>query len=277
MESAAEAVKPENTAEKTAQDRSTIRFPYLDQDDSVELAKRVFDIGGRSCDKVALAAAFNVAVDGGAFGLRLATAKMFGLISAEKKVVSLTELGQRIVDPDKEKSARAESLLQVPLYDKLYQDYEGQLLPGNDGLESHIVKLGVAPKQKDKARQVFQRSAKQAGYFSISSNRLVAPQFKAGSAEVPPAEGDKGDSGGNGGSGSGNGGGGNDTKKRHPFIEGLLETLPPAALGSPKLHWTLKERQDWLQTAAGIFNLIYSTKDDDKGTVIVSVRENSAN
>lgn len=278
MESTAEVVNTENTGDKVTQDRSTIRFPYLDQDDSLELAKKVFELGGKSCDKVALATAFNVSAEGGAFGLRLATAKMFGFIATEKKLVSLTELGQRVVDPATEKAARAESFVEVPLYEKLYEDFQGQLLPGNDGLESHLVKVGVAPKQKDKARQVFQRSAKQAGYFSISSNRLAAPQFKQGNADTPPLDPDKRE-GANGGVG-GTGGGGNDGKKRHPFIEGLLETLPPAALGSGKIEWGLKERQDWLQTAAGIFNLIYTAKADDKGAVIVSVnvpKESSAN
>jgi hypothetical protein len=278
MESTAEAVMPDKAGDTSAQDRSSIKFPYLDQDDSLEIAKKVFEIGGKSCDKVALAAAFNVSADGGGFGLRLATAKMFGFIGTEKKTITLTELGQRAVDPATEKAARAESFLEVPLYEKLYEDYQGQLLPGIDGLEAHIVKLGVAPKQKDKARQVFLRTAKQAGYFSISSNRLAAPQFKQGSVETTPLAPEKPD-GGNGGSG-GTGSGGNDGKKRHPFIEGLLETLPPAALGAGKTEWGLKERQDWLQTAAGIFNLIYTAKADDKGAVTVSVavpKESSAN
>jgi hypothetical protein len=186
----------------------------------------------------------------------------------------LTELGQRVVDPATEKAARAESFLEVPLYEKLYQDYQGQLLPGNDGLESHIIKLGVAPKQKDKARQVFQRAAKQAGYFSISSNRLAAPQFKQGATDAPAGGPDKPDGSNVGGSGAGGagGGGGNDGKKRHPFIEGLLETLPAAALGAAKTEWSFKERQDWLQTATGIFNLIYKPgKDDTDGAISVSI------
>ena len=107
MESTAEAVKPETTEEKATLDRSSIKFPYLDQDDSVELAKKVFEIGGKSCDKVALAAGFNVSADGGAFSQRLATAKMYGFLFSEKKTVSLTELGQRVVDPAAEKPARA--------------------------------------------------------------------------------------------------------------------------------------------------------------------------
>jgi hypothetical protein len=46
-------------------------------------------------------------------------------------------------------------------------------------LEREIVELGVAEKQKDKARQVFERSADQAGFFEHGPNRLVMPGIAA--------------------------------------------------------------------------------------------------
>lgn len=56
------------------------------------------------------------------------------------------------------------------------------------------------------------------------------------------------------------------------LIEGLLETLPVAVLGANKTEWSLQGRQEWLQTAAGIFNLIYVACAEDKGgSVSVSV------
>jgi hypothetical protein len=259
MESTAEAVKPEISEEKATLDRSSIKFPYLDQDDSVELAKKVFEIGGKSCDKVALAAGFNVSADGGAFSQRLATAKMYGFLFSEKKTVSLTELGQRVVDPAAEKPARAESFRGVPLYEKLYADFQGQLLPGNDGLETHIVKLGVAPKQKDKARQVFQRSARQAGYFS--NNRLVAPQFKQGSVETPPPANDKQDLGNGGGGNGGSGGGGH-----HPLIDGLIRALPAAGT-----LWPIEARRKWLQAAAMNFDYAYNAETEDVRSIKVTI------
>jgi hypothetical protein len=39
---------------------------------------------------------------------------------------------------------------------------------------------------------------------------------------------------------------------RHPFIEGLLQTLP-----EPHTDWPAQDRAKWLQTAANIFDLIY--------------------
>jgi hypothetical protein len=54
-------------------------------------------------------------------------------------------------------------------------------------------------------------------------------------------------SGGTGGSGDGE-------KPRHPFIEGLLKTLPDPDSDE---EWPLDKRVKWLQTAANIFDLIY--------------------
>ena len=178
------AITPETGADNRAQGRSTIRFPYLDQDDAVGIAKKIFEVRGNACEKDALAAALEVSADGGGFNLRLVTAKMFGLISGEKEeFTDSTDLGLRVIDPKSEKAARSESLL-VPLYKAIYEAYKGQMLPGNPALEAQIEKLGVAPKQKDKARQVFQRSATQAGYFAFGNNGLVQPQLKAGAADV---------------------------------------------------------------------------------------------
>lgn len=57
--------------------------------------------------------------------------------------------------------------------------------------------------------------------------------------------------------------GGNDTKsvdgieKHHPFITGLLKALP-----EPETEWSMAARVKWLQTAANIFGLMYTTKDN---------------
>lgn len=57
-----------------------------------------------------------------------------------------------------------------------------------------------------------------------------------------------------------NGSGGN----LHPFIEGLLKTLP-----APETEWSSSDQAKWLQTAASIFGLIYKSD----GSVIVAVKE----
>ena len=51
----------------------------------------------------------------------------------------------------------------------------------------------------------------------------------------------------------------------HPFIEGLLQKLPPA-----ETEWSREDRKRWLQTAANIFDLMYVAKADegDKSVVV---------
>jgi hypothetical protein len=259
----------ENAAEDAAQGRSTIKFPYLDQDDAVTVAKAIHAVAGKSCERDQLAAHFNVAASGGGFNLRLLTAKMFGFINSDGKgTLSLTPLGSRVCDPQQEKAARAESFLLVPLYRAVYDDYKGQMLPGNPGLEAAMEKLGVAPKQKDKARQVFQRSATQAGYFAYGSNRLVAPAIKPVDDTSAPADTD---------TGAGNGGGGGTyvsppPPPLHPFIKGLLDKLP-----EPETEWALEGRKKWLQTALNIFDLMYVAAPTDSGDLSISLPKNSAN
>ena len=46
-------------------------------------------------------------------------------------------------------------------------------------LERETAQLGVAVKQTDKARQVFERSARQASFFGAGPDRLVRPRVEA--------------------------------------------------------------------------------------------------
>lgn len=255
---------------KPVKERSTIDFPYTSLDDGILVAKAVHKLGGNQCRLDSLAAELgHDTVKSGGFRQRLSTAHTFGLTSLSQGVVSLSDLGVRIVDPEQEKPARVEAFLKVPLYNSVYEQFKNGTLPPAQGLEAAMVSLGVAVKQKDKARQAFQKSAKEAGFFAYGATKLVYPALggTAGVAKTKVADEQTPDAGTNGktGNSGGNDGDGGGPKKRHPFIEGLLETLPPAALGAAKTEWSIKDRQDWLQTAAGIFKLIYKTAGDDSG------------
>jgi hypothetical protein len=273
------SVVPEVDAvvEESGQGRSTIKFPYLDQDDAVAVAKAIHEHFGRSCERDQLAGHFNVQANGGGFNLRMVTAKMFGFINSEKGTLTLTPLGIRVSDPSQEKAARVESFLLVPLYKKIFDDYRGQLLPGNAGLESFIERAGVAPKQKDKARQAFQRSATQSGFFAYGTNRLIMPTVKGSAAEtaIPNAQdsGNKNEqSGGNqNGAGNGLGGGGDEPPHKNPFIQGLLSKLPPE-----NTAWSSEGRKKWLQTAASIFDLVYTSAENDTGDLSIVLTKTSA-
>lgn len=110
------------------------------------------------------------------------------------------------------------------------------------------IALGVSSKQTGKARQAFMRSARQAGFFVHGEDRLVKPTFNqvpttrpietpTPSREIPEAK---------------KGGGEPPSGDWHPFIQGLLKSLP-----TPETDWPAAARIKWLQTAANIFDLMY--------------------
>ncbi len=232
-------------------EQSTIGFPYNDLDAAVEVAKAIYNRSGLgSCDLDELAAELGQVVSG-SFRLKIATSRIFCLIEKDGRAgARLTDLGRQLMTSESERSARAESFLKVPLYSAIYESYKGHLLPPPKALEREMQKLGVSSKQTDKARQVFERSARQAGYFDMGDDRLVKPKsdsavkktdFQDGNQSQPNISEDKGKQFSK-----------SNSAELHPFIEGLLSTLP-----IPGEDWTSKERVKWLKTAANMFDLIY--------------------
>lgn len=247
-------------------ERSTVEFPYLDLESAIEVAQSIHQVGGSSCGMDQLAAHLNQAATGGGFRMKVMTAKTFGLVTYGQGTVTLTDLGRRLNDPQQEKAAKADAFLKVELYSKIYEQFKNGTLPPADALDSEIVKMGVAPKQKSKARQAFQRSANTAGYFWSGTNRLVRPAIKGSAAptaspdtEVEEPEKKRKKKGED------------DDERRHPLIEGLLKELPP-----PQSEWTTEERKNWLEMASTIFNVIYKNSDDSRGSLKVVVEKNSA-
>lgn len=268
QDSTAEVLSSEELQDEGERGQSTVDFPYLDLDAAVEVAKGVHQFGS-SCSWDQLAAQMGQAPKGGGFRLRVMTARTFGLVTYAQQTVTLTRLGMQICDEQQEKAARAEAFLAVELYNKIYEKFKGVALPPTDGLETEITNMGVAPKQKGKARQAFQRSATQAGYFWSGPNRLVRPSIKgSAAAAASPAkpEGDEEleDEGEK-----------EKEKERetrlHPLIEGLLKELP-----EPKTEWPIEERKNWLEMVSGIFNVIYKASDDSRGSLKVTVEKNSS-
>src|SRR5437879_10738399 len=79
--------------------RSTIDFPYMDQDDAFTVASAVHAVNGSSCEWDQLAAQLKQSATGGGYRMRVITARVFGLLTYERGVVTLTELGLHAVDP----------------------------------------------------------------------------------------------------------------------------------------------------------------------------------
>jgi hypothetical protein len=192
-------------------------------------------------------------------------ARTFGLISYTQGNASLTDLGSQILDSDGEREARAQAFLKVPLYNAIYEQFKGKTIPGNTGLEGAMVNLGVATKQKEKARQAFQRSAKEAGFFAYGTTKIVYPVFgqekpgkPADPLNAPPPAPLVKD--GKNGAGTGNGGDGDGLD---PLIQGLLNKLPDT-----NIPWTLEGRRKWLQLALGILDVMYTGAEDGKSLTI---------
>jgi hypothetical protein len=233
---------------KDERDRSTIAFPYLDLEDSEEIAKAIYNHAGTACSVEQLAGFLNQAARGGGFRTRILSARTFGLIDNPRGQVSLTDLGRRIVDPSQEPAARVTAFLTVQLHKAVYDKYKGNVLPPRAALTREIQGLGVAQSQADRARQVMERSAERAGFFAHGRDRLVEPVIQPGHGdkhkdeEKPKPK---------------HSGGGGDELGYHPFIQGLLQKLP-----QPEADWPYEARVKWLQTAAHIFDLLYASTGD---------------
>ena len=239
-------------------EQSTIAFPYHDLDTAIEVATALYNRSGLGpCDLDELAAEMGQVI-GGAFRVKLGAARTFDLVDKDGRAcATLTDLGRRIVSGENARGARAEAFMAVPLYAAVYEKYKGQKLPPMKALEREMESLGVSSKQKDKARQVFERAARQAGYFDMGDDRLIRPKAEIADAQpdgdAQRRQHDNDTSRKEPDRKTGGGGGGDDSDgKNHPLIRGLLVTLP-----EPGTPWPKSERQAWLNMAASIFDMIY--------------------
>ncbi len=230
-----------------ARGQSAIQFPYVDLQGAIEVARAMLDAGGVPLDRDQLAAALNMTPGSGGFSIKIAAARQFGLIETQGGKNQLSALGFEILDPARSKSAMAAAFLNVPLYRRVYDEFKGRQLPPRPaGLEQAFVNFGVVAKQKDRARNIFDKSARLAGFFpNANEDRLVMPVLTLQATVVeeeprfhpptvpqsppPPA-----------------------APTYHPFIEGLLKTLPGDGNEFP-----VERRVKWLELAANAFDMIY--------------------
>lgn len=217
--------------------RSTIGFPYADLKASIELAEAIHgNVGTGECDDDQLAAWTEQSPKSSGFRTQVYAARMFGLLSGEGTGKHrLTELGRMIVDPNRAREAKVRAFMSVPLYAAVYENYKGGVIPPAAALERDMVGMGVAEKQKDRARQVFERSAEQAGYFEHGKNRLVAPGVQQGAQQ----ENKRDEIGGGGGGGGGDGDGGGGHGELDVVISALIKKLPKGATfdASARVRW----------------------------------------
>jgi len=252
--------------EKLRREKSWIEFPYLDLEEAVKTATGVQSIGRTSCQLNQLSTRLELPATG--TRVRVNTARIFGLMSISQSIVTLTSLGIRIGDPEQEAAAKIDAFLTVPLYKSAYEKFKANVLPEPSELESMMESEGVPKKQKEVARRIFMRSAKQAGFFGVRHDMLISPfpQKSTGGisqqVEKPSQNHGEGNSAGRSGDFGGN--------YRHPLINGLMMKLPPEG------EWTIEARKKWLQAASNIFDLIYTDCGEGKGTLAITIDKDSA-
>lgn len=248
-------------------EQSSIAFPYLALDSAIEVAQAVYERSGYgSCDLDELAAEMKQVISG-AFRLKTGTAKIFDVIDKDgRSSVKLTELGKQIISDETARAAKVEAFMRVPLYLAVYEQYKGQKLPPMKALEREMAKLGVAVKQADKARQAFERSARQAGFFEAGDDRLVRPKIeplaKIDGDEIDERAGEREreherqrERRRDGGDGGG---------PQDPLIVGLVKRLPEAGTS-----WNDDARAAWLRLATSIFDVVY---DGGHGEITINVK-----
>lgn len=167
--------------------QSKVSFPYTDISDAIEVAEGLMKGGGMPLGRDQLAAAMGQAPGSGSFNVKLGTARAFGVMETVQGKYQLTDLGFEIVDPVRQQDAMLRAFMSVELYRLTYEEFRNKLLPPRPhGLEAAFVKFGVSPKQKEKARAAFDKSARAAGLFpNGNEDRLVMPFHTGFPVHVP--------------------------------------------------------------------------------------------
>ena len=244
-------VKNDNPGKVSKRQRSTIGFPYADYDSSLGIATAIYSYAGHGeCSPEQLAAWTNQSVKSSTFRIQLASAKLFGIIEsgAETGELKLTDLGRRTFDSNESRTAKAQAFLCVPLFSAIHEIYKDGVTPPSAALEREIISLGVAEKQKAKARQVFENSAQQTGFRDVAPNRLVLPA----TIVKPEEERENKDTGGSKD--------GCDLDL-DPLIMALLRKIP-------KKDWTAENRLRWFRTFAMNVSQVF---DDDSNLVELKI------
>ncbi len=228
---------------------STIDFPYSDLDSAIDLARTLLNRGGNSAEVAELAGWMDQTASGGTFKSRVSAARHFGLVTPERGRITITPLGRDILDAAKERVARVTAFLNVPLYSAMYEQYKGYALPPAPAIQRQMIDMGVSPKQAERARQTFSKSATEANFIDPGTGRFVKPGVGPAEPAPAPAE-NPSETPRNSGGGAGGGDGGK--TPIDPIIQGLINRLPPSGSSWPKA-----KRKLWLQILESSFDLVY--------------------
>jgi hypothetical protein len=226
--------------------KSEIEFPYSDLESAVELAQTIHSKAGSSCEIEELAAWMGQTATGGTFRTRLGAARLFGLIETNQGRATLTQAGRDVLPVSgNERSGRVAAFLNVELFRAMYDRYKGNALPPPPAIERQMEELGVSPKQKERARQTFMKSAQYAAFIDAATGRFVKPGIAQREEESGPPPQPEIDRGGGGGDGT-------TELALDPLLIALLKKVP-----SPDKGWPGPARVRWFRTFAMNVSQIY--------------------
>jgi hypothetical protein len=229
--------------------RGAIEFPYSDLEAAVGMCRTIQARQGTSCQIVQLASWMNQSASGGTFRTRLGATRLFGLTEVGQGRISLTTLGRDAIDERNGPTALADAFLRVPLFRAMYEQYQGYALPPAAAIERQIEQLGVPPKQKERARQTFMKSATYSGYIDQQTNRFIRPANLAPPAPLSTDDSTKQKKNGSGGGGDG--------LSLDPLLLELLRKIPSTETG-----WPREQRVRWFRTFAMNVSQIYDNPED---------------
>jgi len=246
----------DNTSEVAVKEKGKpgTPFPYYDLGDAIRVARIIHEKCGGSCGVDQLAAVMGQSPASGAFRLRLSALVQFGLIRRTGGRIYLTELGERTLQDLSLPEARLDAFFSVGLFRRVFEAYQGKILPSAQGLQSKLKELGVVEGQVDRTRQILMRSAEVAGLFGYGKDRLVKPNLPptrvfqeptpvgqpSNSSESPPVpisfvhDAPAG---------------------LHPAISGMLDELPERGT-----NWSSEGLQQWLDALGSVLKVVYKVR-----------------
>ena len=235
--------------------RSSVSFPYYHLESCIEIVGAVHAVGGGECEWNQLAAHLGQAPNGGSFRQKMISARTYGLLEYADGRVILAETGHQCIDDVTSKSGFVAAFLNVPLFKLMFDKLDGQKMPPPKAIEQQMKDLGVAPKQAAKTRQLFLRSARFAGFFEISPDRMTKP-----TAFLMPETVDSSSEGEDASTPS--------FSPSNALIQALLDQMPP----QKEEEWNKEECFVWFQALLMSVRMIYKKSLGDLQEIEIRMR-----
>jgi hypothetical protein len=142
-------------------------FPVVPLDEAADVIRRAGRYGHSHPEQAFAGYLGHQTTNSGAFKQRFAAMRSWGLVSAERNEVRLTDLGRRLahpISPEDERQAMREAFLHAAVFAELYSaSAKGHELDTQILANRAVHSLGISPKSTTKFGDVFARSAIAAG------------------------------------------------------------------------------------------------------------------